>query len=463
MVVMVLIAVAVWLGWRSRAYRSLIKYDPAQDYAVPSFGEHVEFIALRCTDEGFLLPSFTAGAVSGFLELMVESTLTGGFNEPQVRVEAGDFNDIQYFERGVRGRRFLNISRLLSSGFKTKQRVILRGKGLRWRSGWVRLYLSNEQLRTEDRIVVVAPHPDDAEIAAFGLYSKSDSTVVTVTAGDDSDRFDSRLGISAGLPRNVVARLRVWDSIFIPSFGGITTERAINLCYPDGQLSNMQAEPMREFSSRSGASVDYAPLRSLNKSSLFDDAARCHSWESLVQDLSTIFSRVQPSIIAAPLPLVDPNSDHVMTTLAVCTALRRCGLNTVRLFLYIVHNRWTELYPFGPAGGGVPLPPAFDAESIAFDTFYSHSLSPERQMWKGIALEAMHDIGEFALPISSSGFIELLRLKAILGSKLKGLTNPPTSYLRRAVRPDEVFFVISLEQAECLARTYMKQLQETQQ
>ncbi len=430
---------------------------------MPAFGECVEIIALRCTDEGFSLPSFAADAVSGFLELMVESTLPGWLNEPRVEMNAGSFKNAQYFERGACGYRFLNVSRLLSHGIKTKQHVTLRGQGLKWRSGWVRLYLCREQLNTKDHIVVIAPHPDDAEIAAFGLYSEAHATVVTVTAGDDSDRFDKQPGVPFPLPRDVVARLRVWDSIFIPTFGGVSAERAVNLCYPDGQLAEMHADSKGEFNSRKGTHVDYPALRQLNASSLLDSAAHRCSWESLVKDLTAIFSELQPGIIVAPLPVVDPNPDHGLTTLAVCEALRICGMNTARLFLYIVHNRWTELYPFGPAGSGVSLPPGFEAELIECDSFYSHSLSLEQQMWKGLALQAMHDLQEFTPPELPNGRFEWRRLKAALGAKIKGLSNPPTSYLRRAVRTDELFFVLNLEQAEHLALIHAQQMERAYQ
>ena len=38
-------------------------------------------------------------------------------------------------------------------------------------------------------MLVIAPHPDDAEIAAYGLYTDTAATVATLTAGDASDRY----------------------------------------------------------------------------------------------------------------------------------------------------------------------------------------------------------------------------------------------------------------------------------
>ena len=37
-------------------------------------------------------------------------------------------------------------------------------------------------------MLVLAPHPDDAEIAAFGVYAHRNATVVTVTTGNAGPR-----------------------------------------------------------------------------------------------------------------------------------------------------------------------------------------------------------------------------------------------------------------------------------
>jgi LmbE family N-acetylglucosaminyl deacetylase len=448
-------------GWRSAAYRRWLQYEPCQNYSTFDFGGRLETVPLSRTAQGFFWPEVANDAVSGFVDLTLNTTLFGRLTDPCLELQAGDFTDSQYFERGVRGRRFFNITRLLSSGIKPGAIVALRGRRLKWQAGRLSLHLCREGLRTDDRLLVVAPHPDDAEIGAFGLYASTpNSVVVTLTAGDDSDRFDRRPGVSVPLAREVVARLRVWDSISIPSLGGIPSSHALNLCYPDGRLGDMYADPTREFGSRTGVAVDYSALRRLNATDLLDLAMPHCSWESLVRDLSAVFSRLQPTVIVAPLPVLDPNPDHGLTTLAVCQALRSSGITDVRLFLYMVHNRSTELYPFGPAGSGVPLPPFFGPEAIGCDSFYSFPLSQECQVWKRLALQAMHDLAGLPSDELPNNRAEWRRFKTILGARLRGLSIPPTSYLRRAVRPDEIFFVLNLDQAERLARESARQFQE---
>src|SRR5262249_51182027 len=158
--------------------------------------------------------------------------VTGRIFDPAIEIAADGFRDTQFLERGVRGVRFLNVSRLLAANDLAGGWVGLRGRNLAWHRESMRLHVCHERLGSEERVLVIAPHPDDAEIAAFGLYADTDATVVTLTAGDGSDRY-SRSGRLISLPRAIVAKMRVWDSITIPQFGDVRAEHAINLCFPD--------------------------------------------------------------------------------------------------------------------------------------------------------------------------------------------------------------------------------------
>jgi LmbE family N-acetylglucosaminyl deacetylase len=298
--------------------------------------------------------------------------------------------------------------------------------------------------------LVIAPHPDDAEIAAFGLYADTDATVVTLTAGDRSDRFTSNWGPSISLPRATIARMRVWDSITIPQFGQVEPEHAINLCFPDGRLREMCSHPHRDYSREGEGELDFAGLRRLNYSPLASAAGAC-TWKSMVSDLRDIITKTKPTIIVAPHPWLDPNSDHLYATVAICEAIESAGSAAGRMFLYCVHNRRSELWPFGPAGSGVALLPILAEDGISAEGFYSHPLSAGRQREKFLALEAMHDIRDIEWPTSAPWNVANRRMRGELRGLAHGMGRNPTSYLRRAVRPDEVFFVTSV--ADAIQRT----------
>jgi LmbE family N-acetylglucosaminyl deacetylase len=380
--------------------------------------------------------SLPEGPASSFLPIRVVATWWGSLVDPHLEVECGGRTARQYFERGVGGIRYLNLSDVVR-GAVGDCRVRLRGHNCRWYPVETSLFTFGDPLKADDRVVVVAPHPDDAEIAAFGVYSTTDAAVVTVTAGDASDRY----GGVALLTRNDVARLRVWDSITVPNIGGVSPRRAINLGYPDGRLAEMAAKPDRDVRGE----LAFDELRAINLSDLVRGGVIC-SWDSLVEDLAHVFARHRPTAIVTPSPTHDSHPDHRWTTFAVCEALRRAGLSEGRLYLPVIHNRWTELHPFGPATSVASLPPNMDATDGDWDGIYSHPLSAEQQALKYMALQAMHDLRECPAPFPSAGVL-LRRSLAELKAALHGMGTPPTSFLRRAPRPGEVFFVLSFQRA----------------
>jgi hypothetical protein len=143
---------------------------------------------------------------------------------------------------------------------------------------------------------------------------------------------------------------------------------------------------------------------------------------------------------------LDPHPDHLFATVALCEALKGAEAATVRMFLYSNHNRRTELWPFGPTGSGVALLPIIKDDGVCGSGFYSHALSTEDQEQKFVALEAMHDIREIQLQAALSTGQLVTEMMAELRGWAHGLGRAPKSYLRRAVRPDELFLVTSLKE-----------------
>jgi len=89
-------------------------------------------------------------------------------------------------------------------------------------------------------------------------------------------------------------------------------------------------------------------------------------------------------------------------------------------------------------GGIVSLPPNF-GEAIYFDSIYSHTLSIDNQKDKIFALEAMNDLRLDTEWRFSKGAIKL----AIRNIK-RDILGKENSYYRRAVRSNELFFVIEI-------------------
>jgi len=435
----------IWVALRHRRYNRELKYNPRQDFLLGIVPSGVEAFAVACDSAGFVFPELPTSAESVCLELPLRATVNGSILDPSVEISYGTFRDRQFFERGVYGTRFLNLTRLFRAGVKAGDRVVLFGSRLAWKPGSVRVHACSETVRPDDRVLVVSPHPDDAELAAFGLYADKQATVVTITAGDGSDRYTGK-DRGVRLTRAQIGRMRVLDSIMAPQIGGVPREHVLNLAYPDGLLSEMRASPAIDFSKGTKDALDFAGLRQLNLSPLLRDGGQS-TWQSLVSDLAHILKLTQPTVIVLPDPWLDPHADHAATTMAVCEALRGTNQQDGRFFLTCVHNRWSELIPLGPAGSGVPLPPRREGESPEMDGFYSHTLSPERLTEKYLALEAMHDVRELSACPPQSGRHLAKKLREIAGASIHGMGVPPTSLLRRAVRPDEIFWTMSVAAA----------------
>ena len=432
-----------WLRWR--AFKRLLRYNPqhGQAYALGRMGGKPSEVI--CHDDGFEIPAFADANAAAFLPLVITSTFSGKFFDPWIEMELCGVTRRQYFERGACGTRYLNLSGFFTGPAPPKGRMRLRGGRCTWREQRTWVFAFSERLAPSEKVAVIAPHPDDAEIAAFGVYSSTDAVVVTVTAGDATESFGSAVFGGLRAPRTMVAKARVWDSVTIPRFGGVELERAVNLAYPDGELAAMFAEPDRVFNARSTDGVDFAALRAMNLSQLMPHEKTSCSWRSLVADLERIFRAVKPTVIVTPYPGQDPHPDHLFTTAAVAEAMHAAELSDTRVLLAVVHNRWSELYPFGPAGSEMSLPPLFEATEVECDGLCVVPLSDERQRGKHLALEAMHDVRDVQASSRVDWPTALKRCRTQIHAAIHGLGLPPTSYLRRAVRPQELFFVVHLD------------------
>lgn len=451
---LVVLALLATLGfwWGRRRYGIALRMDPVRDDAFLCRLAHPVAISLRA--DGFDLPSGArASGHSAFLGFDVRATLLGAFVDPFIEVCFGSINYRQYFERGVSGRRYLNLSPIFQAVQQRAPavRVRLRGRSIAWgHAGTLELF-DSPSIERATRLVL-APHPDDAEIAAFGIYSERLTWVATVTAGELGLPTAST-PISSG-PDGVrwAARIRVWDSLTVPQLGGIPTERCVSLVFPDGRLKEMH-----DRSETSAALWEGAPsrawLRSRNPLREFQSGDPGCTWRHLVDEMRLLLEKSDPQIIVCPHPLMDSHDDHVFTTVAIEEAARAEGQKERLFFLYAVHHHHPQglLYPFGPASSCVSLGPWTTTEWVA-DSIYSHALTHDQRIAKYFAIDAMHGLRTY-----SDGEPKTLRqglrgLRRELGALLSGTGLPASSFLRRGPRPNEIYYVVSRESLSALVK-----------
>lgn len=350
-----------------------------------------------------------------------------------------------YLDPQALGLRWLNLSGLkLAPG----ARVEIKTHAVTLEPGTARLRLFANGLPLDGPILVLAPHPDDAEIAAFGLYSGRNATIVTVTCGNAGD-FNYRAQVSDPAEHyRWKGYLRAVDSVTVPWQGRIPPERCYNLGYFDARLATMRKAPDTAVAEMYGPNIDVKPYREANLSRLLPVESRTNSWNHLIEDLADVLRKVKPSVVVMPHPLLDSHGDHKNTTVAAVQAMEVAGVAPTCL-LYTNHVN-KDRYPYGPAGTSSPLPP-WSTSDVPVERVYAHPVSPQVQIGKLFALESMHD----------------LRLSP---DEQRTLSNPPPGkrpdyprmelidYLRRAPRAEELFFVYSAAGARDVVRAYLESL-----
>jgi LmbE family N-acetylglucosaminyl deacetylase len=364
---------------------------------------------------------------------------------PYVDLVVGQTRVRQHVDPGAHGLRWLNLTGLrpqLSAGATLE----LRPQGARIDVGpaTVRLFASQPPLA--GRILVLAPHPDDAEIAAFGLYAERNATIVTVTSGNAGDANYAAEYPDPVAQYRMKGYLRAVDSVTVPWQGGIPPQRCFNLGYFDARLEEMRAQPTAVVPEMYGPNTDTSVYRQANVGRLLPVAARANKWANLVEDLGAILRKLRPAVVVMPHPMLDDHADHQQVTVAAVEAMRRWK-GQARFLLYTNHAAVNH-YPYGPAGTPAPLPP-WSGPPLPVQAIYAHPVAPELQRRKLYALESMHD-----LRLSPAEQQACASPGAV--AKRPDYPRSATDYFRRAPRPEELFFAFDRAGLEALLQQYLK-------
>src|SRR5579859_5342184 len=353
----------------------------------------------------------------------------GAEQNPWIEVSVGEYRTQQYFDANAVGVRWLNLGGLreqLTGGAE----VIIRTHAVTLEAEAATLRLFDNHLDLQQRILVIAPHPDDAEIAAFGLYADREATVVTVTAGNAGD-MNYRASVSDPAEHYALkGYLRAFDSVTVPWQGNIPPERTANLGFFDGRLDAMYLAPKQTFSEVYGSNTDVAHYRRANLSSLVSSAARSNTWQHLVEDLVQVLRKVNPGIVVMPDPRLDTHLDHEFASVALDQALEQWQGNPI--FLLYTNHGDANHYPYGPAGTVVSLPPG--ERRISMQKIYSHPTAHTLQIRKLFALESMHDLRLSPDEQTTCG-------SASIAHRPDYPRAPEEDYLRRAPRANELFYL----------------------
>ena len=367
----------------------------------------------------------------------------GAEQDPWVEVSVGEFRIQQYLDTNAVGARWLNLSGLreqLAGGAE----VIIRTHAVTLEAETAALHLFDNHLDLQQRILVIAPHPDDAEVAAFGLYADRQASVITVTAGNAGD-MNYRASVSDPAQHYALkGYLRAVDSVTVPWQGNIPPERTANLGYFDGRVDEMYRVPGQTVPEVYSANTDVAPYRRANLSKLVSSAARSNSWQHLVEDLVEVLRKVNPGIVVMPDPRLDAHPDHEFTSVALVQALEQWQGNPI--FLLYTNHVDSDHYPYGPAGTVVSLP--LGEGRISVQKIYSHPTAQALQVRKLFALESMHDL-------RLSPDEQITCSSPTIAHRPDYPRIPEEDYFRRAPRANELFFLFNKIGVRAVIRDFL--------
>ncbi len=426
-----ILAVLLWMAHEAW-FSDHLFYSPKDnyEYAFPAGSEQP---GLRLEAGRLLLDTPLDADDTLIVGIELRSSWLGRFCDPAVELLGLDAPDRQAFERGVGGRRYLNLTgaaEALAAG-----RVKLRGRFCRIKGQPVLWRLRQPDYR-QQRVMVIAPHADDAELAAFSLYSQAaESWIVTLTAGEIEAEHYQRMGLPTAEAARLKGRLRAWDSIAVPRWAGVPEAQCVQLGYFCMQLQAMQAAPDRPQASREAELSDTRLFRQFNGFALPGDVDGAPTWHNLVADLRALLLKARPQVIVLPTPLLDPHADHICAHAAVLEALQGLEWRPDTLLGYANHLHDNDRWPMGDSGTGVALPPHFDSAAELVPCCVALTLSQQRD--KAMALGMMHDLQPRA-PFKR-------RVRKWLQQVLAGRGPSPygeNEFFRKAVRRHELLWVL---------------------
>ena len=383
------------------------------------------------------LPNYVKKNQTLFVKIFLKSNLIGKFIQPSVEIKSNNIKFIEYFEIGTEGYRYINLSSLVEKG---AQEIQFIGNKVDIKNQKVQLIIFNNLELTNSKILIISPHPDDAEIAAYGLYSKyPNSFILTITSGDAGNFNYNELYKDSTKHYLKKGDLRTWNSVTVPLLAGISKDSVLNLGFFDGTLNEMFEKNPFNVKSLYVNDVSISHYRKWNVSNLINDVHGTANWISLVVNLKTLLSKVKPDIIVTPHPSIDFSMDHRYSSIAVFEAIKELNISKGSLFFYTNHHI-NQYYPYGELGSIVSLPPNFN-QNIYFKSIYSSSLDQSLQIDKIFALESMNDL---RINTEWRYWNKLLSKSIItLGRKVLGRES---NYFRRSVRSNELFFVVPIEE-----------------
>ena len=358
-----------------------------------------------------------------------------------ISVNGCEISNKQYFEANQKGIRYLNIT-----GIKHVNDISITCENCKISSNNQLFGFKNPDL-TSGPILIIAPHADDAELSAYGLYSDhaSNTWIATINTGSNLQglerQYIQNLDTDISLAEKRKGYIRSWNAMTTPLLAKVPMQQLLSLGYFNISSSSVLNTPKDIVSHPSISDISPNDFRQWNNVKLSNDTHNINSGAALIQDLIELIEHIKPRTILVTHPEIDPHDEHIASAIALHLALQKSTFIPESILFYVNHLRGIKLFPYGPEHSRTALPPWFKNSSLLENSScYSHSLSYAKQQEKVLAFDTMHD----------------LRAKDRLEKKLKRWMNQKIkkngyqyygnhSYFQTHIKADEVFLSLNGE------------------
>jgi LmbE family N-acetylglucosaminyl deacetylase len=195
-----------------------------------------------------------------------------------------------------------------------------------------------EQLSSSDRVLVIAPHPDDETLCCGGLIERARAAgaqvaIVWLTSGDafqlDAGMIERRLHPGAAGMRELGTR-RMQEARAAATTLGVPAENQYFLGFPDRGLLPLLLDHFNVPYTSTFTQLDRVSYPGTL------DPGSSYEGEQLLHQLERLLERLQPTYVLAPSPL-DTHPDHrAAGDLAIRALGERHQLERIRY--WIVHG-----------------------------------------------------------------------------------------------------------------------------
>jgi len=428
-IILFIISVLVYIFYHKRSF---YPYNVCSDYNIDM---NTEPILIQLKDNHLILPKNYDNTFTVIMKVKVTSTLLGNFFSPHTVINNTTFK--QYYEKGTNGIRYINLSNTIND----ESIVKFKNHYCRISNQTVEIYTyKNEEIKNE-KILIISPHPDDAELSAYGLYSENSSNVliVTITAGENGVNLYNIYPSEDSKKNELKGKIRTWNSLTVPMLGGLKSNQVLNLGYFDYTLKTMHDNPNSLISSSTIDNVSTSIFREQNYKNTIISNNLNNNWNGFLDDIQSVIEYQQPTIIITPHPQIDGHVDHKYATIALMEVIRKIDYRKGSIFFYTNHFPDAHYFPYGFSKSILSLPPIFN-NPICFQKLFSFYLDEHKQNEKILAMDAMNDLRINHDYLSG----QILTYNGLKKIKQK-MFDIEKDYFNKFVRSNEFFYAISTE------------------